>query len=108
MEKLYRYFIIYHNRPKSHPNENQNQSNQTKTNKTMISMAQMKPMFQLFQTMTQKLEQPIQIEKLNYQNYTTWCKQMKTEIDDRRRLNYIIVIPSSTRIPQPRPCKIFS
>ena len=33
----------------------------------MISLAQME---QIFQKMTQKLEQPIQIGKLNYQNYT--------------------------------------
>ena len=55
----------------------------------MISMAQMEQMFQLFQKMTQKLEQPIQIENLNHQNYTTWCKEMKVELGDRGMLNHI-------------------
>ena len=62
----------------------------------MISIAQMERMFQLFQNMTYKLEQPIQIEKLNYQNYTTWCKQMKIQIGDWGRLNHITAISPST------------
>ena len=63
-------------------------------------MAQMEQMFQLFQKMTKKLEQPIQIEKLNYQNYTTWCKQIETQIGDRGTLNHITVISPSTTNPQ--------
>ena len=62
--------IIDQNRSKQKPNQNQNQSNQTKLKqnqtRTMISMAQMEQLLQVFQKNNQKLEQPIQIEKLNY------------------------------------------
>ena len=65
----------------------------------MILMAQMEQIFQFFQKMTKKLEQPFEIEKLNYQNHTTWCTQMKTEFSDRGRLNHITAIfPSTTNL----------
>ena len=107
MEKLYRCFIIEHNRPKSiqtKTKSKQNQSNQT-TSKTKPNQdydfhgtnGTNVPTFS--EKMTQKLEQPIQIEKSNYQNYTTWCKQIKTKIGDRGRLNHINAISLSTTNP---------
>ena len=63
-------------------------------------MAQMEQMFQLFQKMTQKVKQPIQIEKLNHQNYTMWCKEMEIKLGDRGMLNHIFAIPPTTITPQ--------
>ena len=78
-EKLYRYFIIDHNQPKSiqtNTKSKQNQSNKTKT-KTMISMAQMENLFQLMQKYNKKIHTWLEIsEKLNFKNYTKWCKEI--------------------------------
>ena len=87
MEKLYRCFIIEHNRPKSiqtKTKSKQNQSNQT-TSKTKLNQDYdfhgtngTINVLTFSKKNDPKLEQPIQIEKSNYQNYTTWCKQIKT------------------------------
>ena len=59
----------------------------------MISMAHVEQMFFLFQKFNTR---SIVSEKLNYQNYTKWCKEIKTEISDRGRLNHITIVPPTT------------
>ena len=38
-------------------------------------------------------------EKLNYQNYTKWCKLIRIAIEGQGRLNHIIAGPPSTTDP---------
>ena len=60
-------------------------------------MAQAEQMFFLFQKFNQKINTgPTVSKKLNYQNYIKWCKEMKTEISDRGRLNHITMVPPTT------------
>ena len=68
----------------------------------MISMAQMEQhLFQLFQKYNKKIHiWPKISEKLNFKNYIKWCKEIQTEIDDRRQLTHIIVAPPTIRDQQ--------
>ena len=68
----------------------------------MISKAQMEQhLFQLIQKYNKKIHTwPEVSEKLNFKNYTKWCKEIQTEIDDGGQLNHIIVAPPTTRDQQ--------
>ena len=68
----------------------------------MISMAQMEQhLFQLIQKHNKKIHTWPEIsEKLHFKNYTKWCKEIQIEIDDRGRLNHIIVALHATRDQQ--------
>ena len=65
----------------------------------MISMAQMKQrLFQIIQKYNKKIHTSPKIsEKLNFKNYTKWCKEIQTEIDDQGWLNHIIVASPTIR-----------
>ena len=72
-------------------------------NQQLMNMEQLEQMFQLFQKM-QKLntanEQSTSdlrvTEKLNYQNYSKWCRLMKIALEGRGRLKHIIDTPPSS------------
>ncbi|XP_057529718.1 uncharacterized protein LOC130808253 [Amaranthus tricolor] len=72
----------------------------------IITMEQMEHMFRLFQQM-QKPNTTLETispdlklaEKLNYQNYTTWCKMMQIALESRGRLSHIIDDPPNTSDP---------
>ena len=68
----------------------------------MIFTAQMEQyLFQLIQKYNKKYYTLLDFsEKLNFKNHTKWCKEIQTEIDDRGRLNLIIVAPTTTRDQQ--------
>ena len=76
-------------------------ANETTPNQ-LFSMEQMEQMFQMFQKFN-KLTNPtenlstIQLsEKLNYHNYTKWCRLMHIAINSRERLKHITVEPPSS------------
>ena len=80
--------------------------------KQLITMEQMEHMFRLFQQMhkpntTLETISPYLklIEKLNYQNYTTWCKMMQIALECRGRLSRIIDDPPSITDPNYRTWK---
>ena len=80
--------------------------------KQLITMEQMEHMFKLFQQMhkpntTLETISPYLklIEKLNYQNYTTWCKMMQIALECRGRLSHIIDDPPSITDPNYRTWK---
>ena len=82
-------------------NPNQNTDNQ------IITMAQIEHMFQLFQKMnkqnktTESLAPELKIaEKLNYHNYTKWCKFMHISINVRGRLEHINSKPPNSTDPK--------
>ena len=63
----------------------------------LITMEQMEHMFKLFQqlnkpnTTLETIPSELKLaEKLNYQNYTTWCKMMQIALECRGRLSHII------------------
>jgi hypothetical protein len=76
------------------------------TEQQIFMMEQMERMFKMFQEM-HKPNTPTEIispdlkvaEKLNHQNYTSWCKMMQLALDCRGRLNHIIDDPPLTVEP---------
>uniref|UniRef100_A0A3Q7F038 GAG-pre-integrase domain-containing protein n=1 Tax=Solanum lycopersicum TaxID=4081 RepID=A0A3Q7F038_SOLLC len=85
--------------PSENPPENPNQ---------LISMEHMQQLFQMFQTLNKNstnielgTSQIVRVaEKLNFTNYTKWCKLMQIAIGGRGRLNHIIVNPISPDNPE--------
>ena len=85
--------------PLENPPENPNQ---------LISMEHMQQLFQMFQTLNKNstniepgTSQTVRVaEKLNFTNYTKWCKLMQIAIGGRGRLNHIIVNPISPDDPE--------
>ena len=85
--------------PSENPPENPNQ---------LISMEHMQQLFQMFQTLNKNstniepgTSQTVRVaEKLNFTNYTKWCKLMQIAIGGRGRLNHIIVNPISPDDPE--------
>lgn len=79
--------------------------NQPNTNQQLITFEQMEHMFKL----VERMHKPTQIEtvspdlkvaeKLNHQNYTSWCKMMHIALDCRGRLNHILDEPPSPTDP---------
>uniref|UniRef100_A0A803KQ64 Uncharacterized protein n=1 Tax=Chenopodium quinoa TaxID=63459 RepID=A0A803KQ64_CHEQI len=71
-------------------------------------MEQMEQMFQMFQKLNKNptntetgTSQTVRVaEKLNFTNYTKWCKLMQIEIGGRGRLNHIIANPVSPDDPE--------
>ena len=68
----------------------------------IVTMEQMEHMFRLFQQMQkpntnlETISPDLKLaEKLNYQNYTTWCKMMQIALECRGRLSHIIDDPPS-------------
>ena len=60
-------------------------------------MAYVEQMFFLFQKFNQKINTRSTVsKKLKYQSYIKWCKEMKTEISGRGRLNQITMVPTTT------------
>ena len=77
--------------------ENQTDTN---TNQQIITFEQMGHMFKLFErmhkpnTQIETVSPDLKVaEKLNYQNYTTWCKMMHIAIGARGRLSHITDAP---------------
>uniref|UniRef100_A0A803LQS3 Reverse transcriptase Ty1/copia-type domain-containing protein n=1 Tax=Chenopodium quinoa TaxID=63459 RepID=A0A803LQS3_CHEQI len=70
-------------------------------NNQLISMEQMEQMFQMFQKLNKNpintesgTSQTVRVaEKLNFTNYTKWCKLMQIAISGRGRLNHITANP---------------
>ena len=85
--------------PSENPPENPNQ---------LISMEHMQQLFQMFQTLNKNstniepgTSQTVRVaEKLNFTNYTKWCKLMQIAIGGRGRLNHIIINPISPDDPE--------
>lgn len=77
------------------------------TNTQMISMDQVEQMFHLFQklnkptTFTENSTSTVKItEKLNFHNYTKWCKLMQIAIGCRGRLSHITATPITNTEPE--------
>ena len=75
-------------------------------NQQLMTFEQMEHMFNLFKQMHQPniqieiISPELKIaEKLNHQNYTSWCKMMHIALDYRGRLSHIIDEPPSTTDP---------
>lgn len=74
----------------------------------LISMEQMEQMFQLFQKLHKNtnlpetgIPQTVRVaEKLNFTNYTKWCKLMHIAIGGRGRLNHITANPVPPNDPE--------
>ena len=78
----------------------------------LVTMEQMEQMFKLFQQMKkpntnlETISPDLKLaEKLDYQNYTTWCKMMQIALECRGRLNHIIDDPPSISDPNYRAWK---
>ena len=78
----------------------------------IVTMEQMEHMFRLFQQMQkpntnlETISPDLKLaEKLNYQNYTTWCKMMKIALECRGRLSHIIDDPPNITDPNHKTCK---
>uniref|UniRef100_A0A803LV14 Integrase catalytic domain-containing protein n=1 Tax=Chenopodium quinoa TaxID=63459 RepID=A0A803LV14_CHEQI len=77
-------------------------------NKKLISIEQMEQMFQMFQKLNKNPINPesgnaqsVRIsEKLNYTNYTKWCKLMQIAIGGRGRLDHITGNPLTSDNPE--------
>ncbi|XP_057546216.1 uncharacterized protein LOC130825160 [Amaranthus tricolor] len=72
----------------------------------LITMEQMEHMLKLFQqlnkpnTNLETIPSELKLaEKLNYQNYTTWCKMMQIALERRGRLSHIIDEPANITDP---------
>ena len=80
--------------------------------KQLITMEQMEHMFRLFQQMhkpnttLETISPNLKLaEKLNYQNYATWCKMMQIALKCGGRLSHIIDDPPSITDPNYRTWK---
>ena len=82
---------------------------ETDPNQQIVTMAQMEHIFKMFQQMQQKTNtnttteitpSDLRItEKLNYQNYITWCKLMQIAIEGRGHLSHITDAPPKPTEP---------